>query len=58
MRLIDNFADVVEAAVNGGIDFDAAIGVFFDFDGVIADYLDADDPGRKKTNRLRLYKEV
>ena len=29
-----------------------------DISAVIADYLNADNPGREKTNRLRVYKEV
>ena len=43
--------ELIDTAKNLGIDSS-------DISAVITDYLNANNPGREKTNRLRVYKEV
>jgi len=43
--------ELIDTAKNLGVDQG-------DINAVITDYLNADNPGREKTNRLRVYKEV
>ena len=43
--------ELIDTAKNLGVDQG-------DINAVITDYLNADNPGRTKTNRLRVYKDV